>query len=384
MEAIIPFPQPVPSVSLFTLVSRMPSPPTVPAPRPTGPRVSLRDIASEIGVSHVTVSLALRGDSRISVTRRQEIAAAAERLGYRPDPMLASLSAYRQAKKPVEIRSTVAWLNQWPEARQLRRFQEFDAYWRGAHDYAVRLGYRLEEFVVGKDMTAARLQQILLARNVRGILIPPHTNGLHLPDFDWSQFSVVRLGISVKSPRAHIVTSDQKNCAAMAFDEMWVRGYRRIAYVTAHRFDRNTGGNFRAGYLSAQDVHVPLRRHLAPFSLSEENTPADVRTLRKWLRTAKPDAIISALGNLPELLDRAGYRVPDDLGVAVLSLLDGHFDAGVDQNSIEVGRVAMATLAALIHQNERGVPQYCRRVLVEGRWVDGTSLPNRSSASTER
>ncbi|HEY8993545.1 MAG TPA: LacI family DNA-binding transcriptional regulator [Lacunisphaera sp.] len=356
----------------------------MPAPRPTGPRVSLRDIASEIGVSHVTVSLALRGDSRISVTRRQEIAAAAERLGYRPDPMLASLSAYRQAKKPVEIRSTVAWLNQWPEARQLRRFQEFDAYWRGAHDYAVRLGYRLEEFVVGKDMTAARLQQILLARNVRGILIPPHTNGLHLPDFDWSQFSVVRLGISVKSPRAHIVTSDQKNCAAMAFDEMWVRGYRRIAYVTAHRFDRNTGGNFRAGYLSAQDVHVPLRRHLAPFSLSEENTPADVRTLRKWLRTAKPDAIISALGNLPELLDRAGYRVPDDLGVAVLSLLDGHFDAGVDQNSIEVGRVAMATLAALIHQNERGVPQYCRRVLVEGRWVDGTSLPNRSSASTER
>jgi hypothetical protein len=46
-----------------------------------------------------------------------------------------------------------------------------------------------------------------------------------------------------------------------------------------------------------------------------------------------------------------------------------------------VGRVALATLAGLIHQNERGIPQYCRRVLVEGRWVDGTSLPARSAGS---
>src|SRR5436305_14104955 len=100
----------------------------MPPARPTpGPRVSLRDIAAEIGVSHVTVSLALRGDVRISVARRSEIAAAAERLGYRPDPTLASLSAYRQAKKPVEIRSTIAWLNQWSDPRTLHQLPEFQA-----------------------------------------------------------------------------------------------------------------------------------------------------------------------------------------------------------------------------------------------------------------
>lgn len=351
-----------------------------PRPTPAGSRISLRDIATEVGVSHVTVSLALRGDIRISAARRQEISAVAERLGYRPDPMLASLSAYRQAKKPMSIRSTVAWINQWPNPRHLRRFQEFDAYWRGANDYAAQLGYRLEEFAVNKDMTPARLEQILVARNVRGILIPPHTNGLALPDFNWSQFSIVRLGISVKQPRAHIVTSDQLNCAAMAFERIWERGYRRIGYVSSQRFDRNTGGNFRAGYLSAQEVHVPLRRHLAPLALSEESTVTDVRSLRKWLRTTKPDAIISAFGNLADALKRADCRVPDDVGVAGLSLLDGHFDSGVDQNSLEVGRVAMATLAALINQNERGIPQYCRRTLVEGRWVDGSSLPSHEAA----
>lgn len=345
--------------------------------KPIGLRVSLRDIAREIGVSHVTVSLALRGDLRISSARRSEISAAAERLGYQPDPMLSSLSAYRQAKRPVEIRSTIAWINQWPVPRELRSFREFDAYWKGANACAARLGYHLEESIVTPEMTPARLHQILMARNVRGILFPPHAHGFSLPEFDWNQFSMVRLGTSVDQPRAHVVTSDQLKCAAAAFECIWERNYRRIAYVTAHRFDHNTSGNFRAGYLAAQHVHVPMRRHLAPLVLSEESTPADVKTLRQWLRAAKPDAIITPLANLSDLLRKAGTRVPQDLGVAALSLLDGRFDSGVHQNSVEVGRVAMATLAGLIHQNERGVPQYCRRILVEGRWVDGSSLPSR-------
>ena len=346
----------------------------------TGLRVSLRDVARHLGVSHVTVSLALRGDTRISAARRREVAAAAQELGYRPDPMLSSLSAYRHAKQSDSIRATIAWLNQWPNPKDLRRLQEFDAYWRGAHDYAGRLGYRLEEFVVGPDMPPLRLQQILLARSIHGILIPPHAHSFALPGFDWSQFSVVRLGTSVKNLRTHIVTSDQMNCAVMAFERMWARGYRRIGYITSHRFDRNTSGNFRAGYLSAQDLHVPLRRHLDPLALEESVATVNVRALKKWLKSIQPDAIISAIGELPDLLKKAGCTIPHDLGVAGVSLLDGHFDAGVDQNSVEVGRVAMATLASMIHQNERGLPQYCRRILVEGRWCDGSSLPDRTSS----
>ena len=123
---------------------------------------------------------------------------------------------------------------------------------------------------------------------------------------------------------------------------------------------------------------MTLRRHLAPLVLSEESSPADVKLLRRWIRTARPDAILTGLGNLATVMNRAGICVPEDVSVAATSLLDGHFDAGVDQNSIEVGRVAMATLAGLIQQNERGVPRYCRRILVEGQWVDGTSVPART------
>ncbi len=350
-----------------------------PAPSSNSGRVSLRDVARAVGVSHVAISLALRGDARVSEKRRSEIKLAAERLGYRPDPMLSSLAAYRRTKQRVEISSTVAWINQWPDPKALRRLHEFAAYWRGAADAAGELGYRLEEFQAPRDLSHDRLQRILAARSVRGILLPPHPHGLTLPDFDWSQFSVVRLGLSVPHPRAHVVTSDQLNCAKMAFERIRERGYDRIGFVSSRRFDRDTGGNFRAGFLSAQDASLPLRRHLPPLFLAEESSPADARLLRAWLKRARPDAVISTHPALHGLLASINVRVPADLPVAAVSVLDGKFDAGVDQNSHEVGRVALRTLAGLIHQNERGIPRFCRRILVEGQWIDGTSLPVRSA-----
>lgn len=339
-------------------------------------RISLRDIAKQVGVSHVTISLGLRNDPRIPPERCKQIQRAAERLGYRPDPMLSSLAVYRQAKRVAVIRSTMAWFNQWAKPKELRSFLEFDAYWRGARESAERLGYRLDEFVLKPDMTGPRLQKILTTRNVRGILIPPHRDGLNLPDFDWSLFSIVRFGASVRAPRAHIVTSDQTKCATLAFTRMRERGYQRIGYVTSIRLEQNTEGFFRAGYLSSQDSLVPpLPSPLTPLVLNEDASSADLPVLREWLNLASPDAIITSVSRVPRLLAEAGYKVPRDVAVATLSVLDGNVDSGIDQNSIEIGRVASSTLASLIHQNERGVPQTCRRILVEGTWVDGKSVP---------
>jgi DNA-binding LacI/PurR family transcriptional regulator len=343
-----------------------------------GGRVSLRDIAREVGVSHVTVLLALRKDSRVSEERRMEIEKVAARMGYRPDPMLSALAIYSQGKKPLAIRSTLAWLNQWPEAKQLRAFKEFDAYWHGAREAAEELGYRLEEMVLGKDMTGPRLQKILITRNTRGILLPPHQRGFSLQDFDWNQFSVVKFGSSIKNLRAHIVTADQMTCAMMAFERIRERGYSRIGYVTTGQFERNTRGNFGAGYLAAQETAVPYKKHLPVLELDEDGAlHGNVAKTRAWLKSAKPDAILTTVAFLPDVLKQLKYRVPGDMSVATLSMLDGHFDAGMDQNSNEVGRVAVSTLAGMIQQNQRGLPEFRRRILVEGKWIDGSSLPDR-------
>src|SRR5471032_574858 len=95
-------------------------------------RVTLRDLAKKIGVSHTTVSLALRNHPSINPARRQQIKRLAEKEGYRPDPFLSALSVYRLQKRPASFHSTLAWVNRWNPPQSLRRLKEFDAYWRGA------------------------------------------------------------------------------------------------------------------------------------------------------------------------------------------------------------------------------------------------------------
>jgi LacI family transcriptional regulator len=339
----------------------------------SNPRPTLRDIAEALGLSHVAVSLALRDSPRVSAARRVEVKAMAEKLGYRPDPMLASLLAYRRGRRGTMIRACLGWINQWIRPEDLRGFKEFDHYWQGARAAAERMGYNLEEFRWPLGKSGARLQTILETRGVRGLLIPPHRDGIEIPDFDWSRFPLVRFGTSVSTLPAHSVTSDQSHCARLAYEKAAERGYGRIGYVSDAGFEKNTEGHFREGYLTAQAKAAPKAR-LEPllFSADPRRHAAE---LRAWLKSQKPDALVTTSISLRSLLEELGLRVPDDIPVATTSVWDGNFDAGADQNSIEIGRVAVCTLAGLILDNEKGPPEYQRRILVEGRWVDGKSLP---------
>jgi hypothetical protein len=71
--------------------------------------------------------------------------------------------------------------------------------------------------------------------------------------------------------------------------------------------------------------------------------------------------------------------VPDDVGLAALSVLDGDADAGIYQNPEEIGRVALLFVISLIHDNEHGVPPIFRQIVVEGKWADGKTLPARQA-----
>jgi DNA-binding LacI/PurR family transcriptional regulator len=81
-----------------------------------------------------------------------------------------------------------------------------------------------------------------------------------------------------------------------------------------------------------------------------------------------------------DMLITAGYRVPEDMGLAACSVLDGNADAGIYQKPEEIGRAAMELLISLINHQHTGIPKSCRQVLVEGEWVDGATLPRRSRA----
>jgi len=340
---------------------------------PPKPRISLHDIARRLNVSQPTVSRALKDDPRISIATRERVQRVAREMGYQPDPMLTALAHYRRGKTQTPVSSALAWINRWTKPEQLRRHQEFELYWKGATQEAERCGYRLEEFVCDERLPLPRLEKILLTRNIRGILIPPHLSCPDWGDFDWAQFCVVRFGHSIDTPRAHLVTSDQLTDSLMAFQHILKMGYRRIGFVAADQ----PHIRFKAGYLFAQ-LTLDLKQRLPLLDLTDPNSEEGKRRLASWLKQVQPDAILTDVAPLRDMLSKLRWRVPEDVGLAALSVLDGNADAGIYQNSAEIGRAAVQLVISLIHHNERGVPEVCRELLVEGQWVDGQTLPTRN------
>lgn len=112
--------------------------------------------------------------------------------------------------------------------------------------------------------------------------------------------------------------------------------------------------------------------------------PKIQRAFTAWLKKTKPDAIFCDFTPLPQMLLEAGYRLPDDIGLASTTVLEPgkeRIDAGLDQNSEEIGRVAVLVLLSQINDNAHGLPAITREIHVRGRWVDGASLPFRTQAA---
>jgi LacI family transcriptional regulator len=344
-------------------------------------RVTLRDIAERAGVTHVTVSRALKDDPSISKARRDSIRKLADEMGYRPDPALMALASHRFARQRHQIQSALAWVNRHEDPQHLHKYKELTAYWTGAEKAARRFGYQLEEILWSPEKSVARLQQILESRGIRGILLPPHHFQLDWAGFEWSKFCVVRFGMSVRNPDVHAVTSDQLRATIMAMERIRQLGYGRIGLIVPKDFDRHLGGNYLGGFYAAHEL-FDLGQLIPPLATESSvyvQQPAKAAlTLEKWLNKNRPDAVLVAVAQLPALLRKIGVRFPQDLAVAGTSVLDLPLDAGIDQNSEMIGRIAVETLVSQINLNVLGQPAAPCRILVESSWQDGSTLPKKN------
>jgi DNA-binding LacI/PurR family transcriptional regulator len=160
----------------------------------------------------------------------------------------------------------------------------------------------------------------------------------------------------------------------LACDEMRARGYARIGFVTGHAAQR--GALYKAGFHMAQEwVEAPLR--LPSLTIDDTDAAASCKRLSQWLRQTRPHAILTDISALRAMLKRIGCRVPDDVGLAALSILDGEASAGIDQRPEEIGRVAILLVSSLMNDQALGVPSVFRQILIEGCWTDGNTLPVR-------
>lgn len=199
----------------------------------SGKRVTLRDIATVAGVSHVAVSHALRNRAQVSAETRNRIIKIAEEMGYQPDPMLAALSQYRMSIRDNPVQASLALINPLKNPDDLHVQKELDLYCHGAKQAAKKLGYSIEEFRTS-ELSLKRMESMFKTRNIQGIILAKtlplsyQDESIDWHDFSWHDFATVRFGRKTDFPEAHFVTSSQTSNTIKAFGKIAKKGYQRI------------------------------------------------------------------------------------------------------------------------------------------------------------
>jgi len=336
-------------------------------------RPTQRDIARIAKVTHVTVSLALRGHPSIPKATRERIDGIAKQINYRPDPALSALMLYRRAAKPSSYQGVLAWINSYRNPELLASY--FPQYLRGAQERCEELGYKLEEFrMTDLGMNYTRLSGILRARNIQGVLFAPQDRRRHITkaSFDWDSFSAISFGYSLMRPSLDLVGNAQYRTSRLAVRKLRALGYHRIGFVTGHRFNERLDQNFMAGFLVEELRFLPSER--VPVYFMDEKGGEE--SFRNWFFRYAPDVLMIATLGILEWFYAMPPAERKGCGIAGLDVPDGDKEySGVNQNNKIIGRTAVDMVVAKVHANERGIPVAPRRILIEGRWMPGTTAP---------
>lgn len=339
--------------------------------------VTQRDIARALGVSNATVSLALRDIESLPRQRREEVKAAAKRMGYRANAAAAELACYKSNSRVVPIRTALAWID--AHRTSLRRCsgKASDSYREGAKSAALNHGYSFEEFHMGDGVPPVRMHRHFQKKGIRGILLPTVSMPPDWETFPWRNYSVVRFGRSSEKPFCHGVDADHMANAMLAFDKMRERGYRRIGFISAGEESmRKSKLQSEAGIWIAHSQIAGTQR-VPVCDVSHLPELERTKFVVKWVRDHGMDGVLTDMVHLPEMLTAGGLRVPEDLGLACTSVAGCPGVAGIHQTPEEIGKAGLSLLNFLITCFSRDTPKSPRQLLVAGLWVDGGTLPDR-------
>ncbi len=334
--------------------------------------VSLQQIADEAGVSKGTVSLALRNHPRIPEATRKRISEVADKMGYRPNPVVSAWMSHRRQLAPAAKGSCIAFINLWPDRKAWDAAPWFTRFTAGARERAEYLGYSFEEFRLhDPGMSEKRITSILRARGIRGMIVGSLPEGSANPDLAWSDFAAVAQSNSLSSPELSRSVCDYAHGMRTALENLTSLGYRRIGYASPPTVEERTDFLNIGAYLAFQES-LPKSRRIPVLDWLQN----DRESLGKWILRYKPDAILSHDLEMGDMLGGLGLKVPDDIAVAALCLHPGQDRqiAGYDQKLEHCGEVAVELLVERMNRNEAGPPEYPVIALTRGTWHHGKTV----------
>ncbi len=336
---------------------------------------TLKDVALAASVSTMTVSRVLRGLTCVSDAIRKRVLREARRLDYQPDPHLTRMMQIVRGKKESRQRAVIALIREHvPQDGLLGpsyQYVPLEDIRQRAHSH----GYTIEEFHLGRDgMTPKRLQKILHARGIEGVIVSPQSMQLPCSKLDYTGFAAVTFGYAMRSPALHMTAGNMTLGIQTAAEQLVRRGYARIGVavtewiVTRSQFGY-TGGLFHWQQSLPESKRVPL------LLLRENDLSRGRNAFVKWMKAHSPDALISFDTHVPSWLKEMGLRVPDDIGFVVhdwTPAMKGF--AGIHQRRNHLAAAAVDLVVTQISQHEFGIPEVPRQIMIPPQWIEGPSI----------
>jgi LacI family transcriptional regulator len=348
--------------------------------------MTMRELARLAKLSPAAVSLALRDSPKISAPTKLRVRRLAQSVGYKPDATLTSIMSYLRTTREARRTASFAVISFYPTARPWEQSLHLQRIYQSMKRRADELGYGLEPLWLREPgMNVRRFRDILEARGIEGLLC----FGGPVMDEEFpaelSQFAVVTQGQSIAAP-LHRVVSHAFNNTVAALKRLYQLGYRRPGLVLGRHEDLRDAHVHSGAYFSWCEHRLGLAQALPILRLDE----VEAEPLMAWLKKQRPDSLVfvhthDVLPRLGKVLRENGVRVPQKLGVAVISpVVEGSGFDGLQENQRLIGSWMIELLAARIANHDLGIPANPRIEMVESEWIPGSSLGIPPPARTKR
>ena len=265
-------------------------------------RVSLKDLADELGVSIATVSRALRGSHEVGEEMKEKVKALAKKYNYRPNPFAQSLRKEAPRVIGVVVPNLVT--------------HYYASVLDGIEVEATRAGYSVISANSHESAEAeARIIDNFNSLHVEGIiacLAQDTTTYEHFEEIRRMGIPLVFFGRTCLTDTFSNVTANGDEAAQQATQHLIDTGSRRIAFIGGPQH-LDMVRRRKHGYLEAlRENRIPIDRNIVVCDRIDYDV-ALKNTLQLLQRDDRPDAILA----FNDIITFAAFTAIKQLGLAI-------------------------------------------------------------------
>jgi LacI family transcriptional regulator len=274
--------------------------------------VTLNNIATELGISHMTVSRALKGDPAVADKTRKRVLSAALKMGYRPNASARSMRSGRFGSLGLLAGTVNSYLP--------------GSLIRGVRDGCAALDLHLQVDSISDDQAndQSYLPRFLQYACVDALMIS-HT-GAH--DMLTELINHQRLpAVWINEMQdTNAVYPDEQQGGRIAAEYLLAMGHKKIAYAAAHLVDHfSTKVRYQGINATLAQAGLPQAKMIAaPDAMGNEINQSALPTMVDFLKQADRPTAIICRGQADAVCAYAaamqlGLRVPEDLSIVTFN-----------------------------------------------------------------